>query len=78
VRRREFIALLGVTATCPQALRAQQPAIPVIGSHRSPVEGPRCRASWYHAFHERFLDHGWVPVMGVKRAECPGRRGIDL
>jgi hypothetical protein len=68
------MALLGVTATCPQALRAQQPAIPVIGSHRDST----LQASWYRAFHERFLDHGWVPVMGVKRAECPGRRGIDL
>jgi len=61
VRRREFIALFGITATWPEALRAQQPAIPVIGFVSFASRESTLQASWYHAFHERFLDHGWVP-----------------
>jgi len=61
MRRREFIALLGVTATCPQVLRAQQSAMPVIAFVSFASRESRLQASWYHAFHERFFDHGWVP-----------------
>jgi len=61
MRRREFIALLGVAATCRQALRAQQSAMPVIGFVSFASRESTLQASWYHAFHERFFDHGWVP-----------------
>jgi ABC-type uncharacterized transport system substrate-binding protein len=65
MRRREFIALVGATATCPQALRAQQSAMPVIGFVSFASRETTLQASWYHAFHERFLDHGWAPGKSI-------------
>jgi hypothetical protein len=39
MRRREFIGILGTTALCPLAARAQQPVKPVVGFLKS--EEPR-------------------------------------
>jgi putative tryptophan/tyrosine transport system substrate-binding protein len=35
--------------------------MPVIGFASFASRESTLQASWYHAFHERFLDHGWVP-----------------
>jgi putative ABC transport system substrate-binding protein len=61
VRRRDFIALISGTVAWPLAARAQQPTIPAIGFVSIASREATLQASWYHAFHERFLDHGWVP-----------------
>ncbi len=58
MKRREFIVLLGGTAAWPVAVRAQQPAMPVVGflDRRSPgtIEG------FLHAFRQGLKDTGYV------------------
>jgi putative ABC transport system substrate-binding protein len=66
MRRREFISLLsGAAAAWPLAARAEQPAMPVIAIVSIGSREATLQASWYHAFHERLLDHGWVPGRNV-------------
>ncbi|KFG70764.1 ABC transporter substrate-binding protein [Microvirga sp. BSC39] len=58
MRRREFISLMGVAVGWPLAVRAQQPAVPVIGflsSRSSDVD-----ASLLTAFHKGLAETGFV------------------
>ena len=63
MRRREFINLLAATATWPLAVRAQQPAMPVVGylSTTSP-DGGRVRAA---AFRRGLQQSGYVEDQNV-------------
>jgi putative tryptophan/tyrosine transport system substrate-binding protein len=66
MKRRDFMALVGgAVLTWPIAGRAQQQVIPVIGFVSFASRETTLQASWYHAFHERFLDHGWVPGKSI-------------
>ena len=61
MRRRELIAVLGGAVAWPLAARAQLPTTKAIGIVTIASREATLQASWYHAFHERFFDHGWVP-----------------
>jgi putative ABC transport system substrate-binding protein len=58
-RRREFITLLGGGATAwPFAVRAQQPAIPVIGSLDS--RSPGAAENRLRGFHQGLKETGYI------------------
>jgi putative tryptophan/tyrosine transport system substrate-binding protein len=59
MRRREFITLLGGTATWPLAARAQQPTkLPTIGFLGAGT--PSTHGQWLAAFVQRLRELGWI------------------
>jgi putative tryptophan/tyrosine transport system substrate-binding protein len=63
MRRREFITLLGATATWPLAARAQQSALPVIGLLSS--ESPALFANLLDAFRQGLREVDYIDGQNV-------------
>jgi hypothetical protein len=70
--RREFITLLGSTATWPLAARAQQPALPVFGLLSSRAKDQSARL--LVAFHRGLNESGYVESQKTWRLSIAGRR----
>jgi len=64
MRRREFITLLGGAAAWPLAVRAQQPAIPVMGYLQSGAPGPS--ASYLDALRRGLSETGYIEGQNLK------------
>jgi putative ABC transport system substrate-binding protein len=58
MRRRDFIVALGSAAAWPVAVRAQQPAVPVIGFLHT--RAPEGYLPYLSAFHKALGDAGFV------------------
>jgi hypothetical protein len=63
IKRRQFIAGLGSAAACPMVVRAQQPAVPVIGFLRSTPLPPL--QSLVTAFGQGLKEAGFVEGQNV-------------
>src|SRR6516162_4252461 len=63
MKRREFIAGLGGTAVCPMTIRAQQPAVPVIGYLS--LGSPDVFAERLRAFRQSLQEAGFVEGRSV-------------
>jgi putative ABC transport system substrate-binding protein len=65
IRRREFIITLGSVATLPLAVRAQQPAMPVIGVLSSYSSSDVFAQGFLAAFHQGLKQAGYVEGQNV-------------
>jgi hypothetical protein len=70
MRRRSFISLLAGTAAWPLAVRAQQPAVPVIGFLNSAV--PQAFTSRVAAYRRGLGEAGFVETR-TSRSSIAGR-----
>jgi putative ABC transport system substrate-binding protein len=80
VRRREFITLVSGAAAWPLAVRAQEPAMPVVGFLGSLSQS--AQSTWTAAFVQRMREHGWIEGRTVaieyRWAEGRGERFAEI